>query len=193
MSGSSPDARPADRPADHSVRIAWADDAPTLAALQLRTWPERYGHLLPAEALPQGEEALATATQAWRGLLARPAEARQRVLVALDRARVVGSVLTSPATDPDADPGRDAELHELTVAAEERRRGHGTRLLQAAVDTVAADRFSRVVTWVLSDDDALRALLTSAGWAADGAHRELDLDGSGTVRVRQVRLHTAVG
>ncbi|WP_440900012.1 hypothetical protein [Actinosynnema sp.] len=44
-----------------------------------------------------------------------------------------------------------------------------------------------------SGDDALRTFLTDAGWAPDTAHRELDLDGSGTTTVRQVRLHTAIG
>jgi len=42
------------------------------------------------------------------------------------------------------------------------------------------------------DDDTLRAFLTSAGWAPDAAHRELDLDGSGSTTVKQVRLHTAL-
>ena len=38
-------------------------------------------------------------------------------------------------------------------------------------------------------DDARRAFLTEAGFAPDGAHRELDLHGDGSVRVKQVRLH----
>jgi GNAT superfamily N-acetyltransferase len=98
--------------------------------------------------------------------------------------------VTSPATDPDCDPVRDAELVELTVDPDERGKGHGSRLLQAAVDTMRADRFTRSVTWTIASDDALRSFLTQAGWAPDTAHRELDLDGTGTTRVKQVRLHT---
>ena len=56
----------------------------------------------------------------------------------------------------------------------------------------APDRFTRAVTWTISTDDALRTFLTEAGWAPDGAHRELDLDGTGSTRVKQVRLHTAL-
>jgi hypothetical protein len=63
-------------------------------------------------------------------------------------------------------------------------------LVQAAADTMAADRFSHAVTWVVAGDDALLAFLSSAGWGTDSAHRELDLDGTGAVRVKQVRLHT---
>ncbi len=74
----------------------------------------------------------------------------------------------------------------------DRGHGHASRLLQAAADTMVADRFARAVTWAMATDDALRTFLTEAGWAADGAHRELDLDGSGTTTVKQVRLHTAL-
>ena len=175
--------------ADVSVRVAWADDAPAIAAVQLRAWPELYAGLLPAEALPSDADALAAA---WRTALARPADARNRVLVALERNRVVGFVLTSPAADPDCDPIADAEMSELTVDPGERGRGHGSRLLQAAVDTMVADRFTRATAWLLSTDDDTRRFLTDAGWAPDTAHRELDLDGSGATTVKQVRLHTAL-
>ena len=94
------------------------------------------------------------------------------------------------ATDPDRDPVADAELGELTVDPDERGKGHGSRLLQAAADTMTADQFDHAVTWVVAGDDALLGFLTGGGWAADSAHRELDLDGSGATRVKQVRLHT---
>ena len=130
------------------------------------------------------------AADAWRTTLTRPPDGRVRVLVALERNRVTGFAITSPALDPDCDPVADAELMELTVDPGDRGQGHGSRLLQATVDTMVADRFRRAVLWATADDDALRRFLTDAGWAADGAHRELDLDGTGTTTVKQVRLHT---
>jgi GNAT superfamily N-acetyltransferase len=84
----------------------------------------------------------------------------------------------------------DGELSELTLDPDERGKGHGSRLLQAAVDTMRADRFTRAVSWAMVGDDALRAFLTEAGWAPDTAHRELALDQDGETRVKQVRLHT---
>jgi GNAT superfamily N-acetyltransferase len=173
-----------------SVRIAWADDARSIAAVQLRAWPEMYAGLVPAEAFPTDVDAVGAQ---WRQALAKPADARHRVLVALERNRVVGFALTSPAVDPDCDPVVDGELAEVTLDPAERAQGHGSRLLQAAVDTLSADRFTRAVTWVNAGDDALLAFLTQAGWAPDTAHRELDLDGTGTTTVKQVRLHTAIG
>ena len=111
----------------------------------MRAWPELYAGLLPAELLPTDVEAVAAQ---WRQALAKPADARHRVLVALERNRVVGFALTSPAVDPDCDPVADGELAEVTLDPAERAKGHGSRLLQAAVDTLAADRFTRAVTWV---------------------------------------------
>ncbi|HYF72706.1 MAG TPA: GNAT family N-acetyltransferase [Nocardioides sp.] len=177
--------------ADVSVRVAWADDAPAIAELQLRAWRETYAGLLPAEALP-GPDQVDPAAAAWRASLSKPGDARNRVLVALERNRVVGFVVTTPASDPDCDPVADAEMRDLTVDPGERGRGHGSRLLQAAADTMQADRFTRAVTWAIATDDALRGFLADAGWAPDTAHRELDLDGEGTTTVKQVRLHTAL-
>ena len=176
--------------ADVSVRIAWADDADAIAA--------RPGARLAGDVRRRGARPTPCPTDprpgpAWRQSLGRPADARHRVLVALERNRVVGFALTGPAEDPDCDPVADGALAEMTLDPAERGKGHGSRLLQAAVDTLVADRFTRAVTWLLASDDDQRRFLTEAGWAADGAHRELDLDGSGETTVKQVRLHTAIG
>lgn len=189
MSTPPPSSPPSGPSADVSVRVAWSDDADAVAAVQLRAWRAAYQGLLPDELLASDPAALAAT---WRTSLAKPGDARNRVLVALERNRVVGFAITGPTGDPDRDPIADGELSELTVDPDERGKGHGSRLLQAAADTLLADRFQRGLLWVLSTDDALRAFVADAGWAPDGAHRELDLDGAGTTVVRQVRLHTSL-
>jgi GNAT superfamily N-acetyltransferase len=172
--------------ADVSVRIAWADDAEAISGIQARAWATSYAELVPAA----GDLRPADFAQLWREALTRPADARHRALVALERNRVVGFAITTPATDPDCDPATVGEVMELTVDEPERGKGHGSRLLHAAADTMVADRFTRAVAWLIADDDSGRAFLTAAGWAPDTAHRTLDLDGSGTSQVRQIRLHT---
>jgi GNAT superfamily N-acetyltransferase len=174
--------------ADVSVRVAWADDAEAIAEIQARAWATSYAALVPAA----GDLRPADFAQLWRDALTKPADARHRALVALERNRVVGFAITTPATDPDCNPVSDAELMELTIETSERGKGHGSRLLQAAVDTMAADHFSRAVTWLVAADDATREFLTEAGWAPDTAHRTLDLDGTGATQVKQIRLHTAL-
>lgn len=175
---------------DVSCRVAWADDATAMAQVQVAAWRLSYAELLPADVLATLDpEPIATA---WRQALTRPPDARNRVLVALEHNDVRGFVVTGPGTDPDLDPIAVGELSDLTVDPGHRRSGHGSRLLHAAVDTLRADRFARAVTWVPASDDITRAFLTDTGWAADGAHRTLDLTGDGGVQVKQVRLHTSL-
>ena len=138
--------------ADVSVRVAWAQDAAGIAAVQLRAWQQRYDALLPDLLAERGLDP-ETHADAWQASLARPPEARHRALVALERVTVVGFALTGPASDPDADPATDGALGEFTIDPRHLRQGHGSRLLQAAVDTLVADGFTRVTTWVDSTDD----------------------------------------
>ncbi len=175
-----------------------------MAAAQWATWSQRAatadGLDLDATGIDRG-----ALTSAWTTSLTRPPTARHRVLVALDRASVVGFVLCAPGTDPDLDPARDGELAELTVHPDHRGVGHGSRLVQAAVDTLVADGFTRAVVWVEGSDDRLRAFLASAGWEPDGASRELALEDdaapaaeAGTERapsgrLKQIRLLAAIG
>jgi len=177
--------------ADVSVRVAWADDATGIAEVQVRAWRREYDGLLPAEVLEAMDPADVAA--AWHASLTTPKDARNRVLVALERNTVRGFAVTSPAADPDADPVADGEVVELTVDPDHTRQGHGSRLVQACADTLRADRFTRALVWLSTTDDVRRTFLAEAGWAPDGAHRELDLRGDGEVRVKQVRLHTDLG
>lgn len=176
--------------ADVSVRVSWPADAEEIARVQGRAWQRSYADLLPAEVLAAFDADEVAA--GWHAAMAKPADARNRVLVALERNTVTGFAVCMPATDPDCDPIAVGELADLTVDPDQRGLGHGSRLLQAAADTLTGDRFTRAVTWVMAADDALREFLTSAGWAPDGGHRELDLDGTGRTTVKQVRLHTSL-
>ncbi len=174
--------------ADVSVRTAWTADAAAIAEVQVKVWQARYADLLPADVL--AELPLDAFTVQWERSIARPKEARQRVLVALERTSVRGFAATAPAVDADANPAHDAEIAEFAVEPAHRRAGHGSRLLHAAIDTVRSDGFGRATLWVSATDDALRGFFTVQGWAPDGAHRKLDLYDDGAVTVKQVRLHT---
>ena len=176
--------------ADVSARIAWAEDAPAIAAVQVRAWRASYADLLPAEVLAALDAD--QIAEGWRHALGEPHDARNRVLVALERNLVTGFLVTGPSSDPDSDPVATGELADLTVDPHKRGAGHGSRLLQAGADTLVADRFTHAVMWLPANDDSLRAFLTSAGWGPDGAHRTLDLMGDGSTTVKQVRLHTAL-
>jgi ribosomal protein S18 acetylase RimI-like enzyme len=176
--------------ADVSVRVAWVADSEAIGRIQVRAWREGYADLLPADVLSALDET--EFARQWEEAISRPIDARNRVLVSLDRAVVVGFALTAPADDPDARPGQDGQVAELVVDPARRGQGHGSRLVAACADALRADGFVRATYWLNSTDDDLRVFLESAGWAPDGAYRELDLTGDGSVRVKQVRVHTGI-
>jgi ribosomal protein S18 acetylase RimI-like enzyme len=170
---------------------------------------------VPVELLAEltGEEASAIWRDRWREAISNPPTSRHRVLVAVSDAaappptalppaapppaalppvarsaarEVVGLVSAGPATDADRWPGTDAEIYEFRVQPDLTGQGHGSRLLQAAADTLVSDGFRTASTWVLQADLDVRRFLESAGWAADGARGELEVG----VIVPVVRLHT---
>jgi GNAT superfamily N-acetyltransferase len=177
--------------AETSVRLALPAEANEIGEIQVAAWRNSYAGLLPADVLADLNPAQFAAQ--WRAALIAPGEARNRVMVALAGRTLVGFAAITASDDPDADPQRDALIAELAIKPEATRAGHGPRLLNAVVDTVRADGFSRVTVWINSTDDVLRAFYTEAGWAPDGAHRELDLYGDESVRIKQIRLHTDPG
>jgi ribosomal protein S18 acetylase RimI-like enzyme len=169
-----------------SVRLAWPAEAEAIAAVQRRSWAGRSGRV--GELLLSGIT-IHQMADSWRSAVLRPPDARCRVLVAVQDARVVGFATTLPGTDPDLQESRHGELGEFEVDPQARGRGHGSRLLNACVDTLRADGFERAVCWVEATDDVRRRFLTDAGWAADGSWREIGPP-DGADRLKQVRLHT---
>jgi GNAT superfamily N-acetyltransferase len=177
---------PPSRTAD-SVRLALPAEATAIAQLQRRVWADT---LPAAVADVLAEVSLEQMVQAWHHAIVRPPQARYRVLVALGDSRLVGYATTVPSDDPDA-AGDDGRVDEFAVDPPARGRGHGSRLLHACVDTLRADGFRRATWWVGSTDDPLRRFLVEAGWVADGARREIGPP-DGSLRVKQVRLHTDI-
>jgi ribosomal protein S18 acetylase RimI-like enzyme len=160
--------------ADASVRPARATDAPAVAALTLGHWRTSYPALVPDD-LDH-----AAATRQWREALADPGP--NRLLVACSGDTVVGYIAVEPAGD-----GPGGEVTDLVVDADQQRGGHGSRLLAAAVADLQSQGITSVLTWVAEADEARARFLESAGFAADGSVRVLDLDGTGTTTVRQQR------
>ena len=197
------------------VRPARPDEADDIARIQLSTWRTAYRRLLPRHVLDDLEpEWLA---QRWREAIEEPPSPRHRVLVAVEqvessyraptvgpgaaggpevrRVDLVGFAATGPADEAALAPGEAAlgpdvaAITELLVEPRWGRRGHGSRLLAAAVDLWRSDGFATALAWVYEQDPATRAFLTSSGWAPDGASRALDVD---DLLVPQLRLHVSV-
>ncbi|ADU07280.1 GNAT family N-acetyltransferase [Micromonospora aurantiaca] len=180
------------------VRPARPEDAGEIARIQLATWRVAYRRILPRHVLDNLDEAYLA--RRWSAAVQEPPSGAHRVLVAVEQAAqsyLVGFVASGPADADALAPDEPAEALGSDVAAvtdllvEPRwgRRGHGSRLLAAAVDHWRADGLTRAVAWAFDADAATRKFLGSTGWEPDGAARALDVD---DMLVPQIRLHVAV-
>jgi GNAT superfamily N-acetyltransferase len=175
------------------VRAASPDDADAIANVQATAWQAAYGSLLPADVIDDLHST--DARDQWRAAVSSPPSPRHRVLVAVTGVDVVGFAAFGPSDDSDLVAMVDAELVALCVLPDRLREGHGSRLVNAAVDHLREDGFLHVRVWLSAgaEDERMHAFLAGAGWAEDGARRELDLYGDGRLVVAQVRLHAAIG
>ena len=170
--------------ADASVRTARESDAPAVGLVQATVFREAYAGVLPEEVVAGFEPQAFTSV--WRRSLAAPPAGVYRLLVACAGEQVVGFASIGPSQDPDASPGT-GELAVLGVHPQARRSGHGSRLLNAAVDTLRGAGAEAVATWVLASDEATRAFLVSSGLHPDGAFRDRVVSPDGAT-AREVRL-----
>lgn len=168
------------------MRAARPGDVPEIARIQVDTWRTAYRRFLPAAVLDALDAR--RAEPAWAAAVEAPPTPAHRVLVATEQDRVVGFVAVGPSAEEDAEAGESA-VTALLVEPRWGRRGHGSRLLAAAVDHLSGDGASRVVAWVPEGDRASAGFYTSAGWERDGTVRTLEADG-GTVR--EARWHTSL-
>ncbi|MBM6404987.1 GNAT family N-acetyltransferase [Phycicoccus sp. CSK15P-2] len=170
--------------ADASVRAARPNDAPAVGLVQATVFRDTYAGRVPDEVLAAFEpEPFA---RAWRDGLTNPPEGAYRLLVARAGEQVVGAVATGPAQDPDAEPAW-AEVSLLVVHPDARRQGHGSRLLNAAVDLLREAGAEAVTAWLPADDEGTRTFLTASGFGPDGAFRDRAVSPDGDA-LREVRL-----
>jgi GNAT superfamily N-acetyltransferase len=172
------------------VRDAREPDAVPVTRVQIASWQCVFDGIFTPDQLTSLAGAAPVWEERWRDAITNPPTSRHRILVAVTEGTrdVVGFASVGPATDEDRWPRTDAQLYELRVIPDQTRQGHGSRLLHAVASTLADDGFQTVSTWVSSADDALRQLLESSGWAADGARAELDVG----VTLPTARLHTRI-
>ena len=170
--------------ADASARIARPSDAPAVGRVQAAVWRAAFARVLPPEVVEQFDGP--SFGRVWRDSLSTPPSSRHVLLVGCAGEQVVGFAAVGPSVDPDATES-SGEVLALGVHPDARRSGHGSRLLNAAVDTLRGRDFQSISAWLLADDEQSRAFLTAAGLSPDGAYRDRVINIGGAV-VREVRL-----
>jgi GNAT superfamily N-acetyltransferase len=180
------------------VRPARPDEAGEIARIQLGTWRTAYRKLIPRQVLDELDADWLA--ERWHEAITAPPSPRHRVLIAIEQAESTDDPATHPVGFLAAGPADEAALApdeaplaagvaavtDLLVEPRWGRRGHGSRLLSAAVDLWRADGFGTAVAWAYERDPATVNFLTSTGWEPDGARRALDVE---DMLVPQLRLH----
>lgn len=174
--------------ADASVRLARESDTPAVGRVQAAVWQQAYAGVLAPDVIAAFEPR--EFARVWRESLTRPPEGIYRLLVACAGEQVVGFAAIGPTQDPDGGQAT-GEVLALGVHPEARRQGHGSRLLNACIDTLRGAGAEVVHAWILLDDATSRAFLEAAGMQPDGAFRDRVVAPEGGT-AREVRLRAGL-
>ena len=175
--------------ADASVRLARVSDAPAVGLVQAAVWTSAYAGVLADEILATFQPP--AFTKAWRTSLEAPPTAAHRLLVACAGEQVVRFAAVGPSSDPDA-ADSDGEVLVLGVHPGARRTGHGSRLLNAAVDTVRGSGLTALRAWVPSSATDIRGFLAGGGFAPDSAYRDRSVGAGPDDVLREVRFVVSI-
>ncbi len=153
------------------IRAPRVDDAAGAAAVHHRSWVATYAPLVRAD---QADHlTLAERVAHWEWLL-ESQPAHMGALLAIRPGAIVGLVEWEIGVDDDPSVG---EIHAIHVALEERGRGVGGQLLDAAVEALRGRGVRRAILWVVEDNVAARAFYERQGWVWDGTRLERPLGG----------------
>jgi GNAT superfamily N-acetyltransferase len=172
-----------------AVRTAEPADVVEIARIQVTTWQSGYSDLLPPDVLAALDPA--SAADQWLQTIEQgPAS----VLVASEGDWLVGFCCVGPSPESESAaanglPTPDADTVGLlaTLLVEPRwgRRGHGTRLLAAALDLLRDGGMTRAIAWTPEQNKAGKNFYRRTGWAPDGVLRTLD---AGGIPLREIRF-----
>jgi len=153
------------------IRTPRIDDTAGAAAVHYRSWVATYTPLVRPDQADQ--LTLAERVAHWEWLLGSQ-PAHMGALLAVRPGAIVGLVEWEIGVDDDPSVG---EIHAIHVASEERGRGVGWRLLDAAVAALRGHGLRRAILWVVEDNSTARAFYERQGWVWDGTLLERPLGG----------------
>ncbi|HET6671874.1 MAG TPA: GNAT family N-acetyltransferase [Agromyces sp.] len=151
------------------LRTATRDDRDAIVTVFLACWRQSYAGILPESAITAMTDERASAL--WSRVLA---EAAGAVLVAERDGTVLGVTRFA-----------DAVVHSLYVSPDAQGLGVGTRLLDAAVESLRAGGARSVALWVFAANAPSIAFYEARGWQPDGQTRTQDEFGELELRLRR--------
>lgn len=169
------------------IRAAQLDDAPSIAAVHLRSKARGLDEALPG--LDRSLPSLEAHAQRWRSNLAGEATT---VWVAEQQGAIVGWIAVGPSRDDDATEGT-AELWAIYVDPGCWRSGVGRRLWAMASRELAGAGAREITLWTLARNARGRSFYEALGFGLDPVTRTQDPDEGPQVRYRRALGGAAEG
>lgn len=148
--------------ADAFVRPARPGDEEQIGRVQVDAWVAALGERLGRRRHEAFDRDAVVA--GWADAITSPPTPGHQVFVAVTDGAICGFVAVAPPRD----------IVALEVCPAKRRRGHGSRLLSAAVDHLTSHGADEMRIWALANDRVRAEFLSSAGFGEAGMSRELD-------------------
>ena len=152
------------------IRLGTPADAEGVARVHVETWQAAYAHALPHKQLQE--------------LSIKEAVERSRRHPPTFVAERDGEILGFVSVGSSRDPGTDGELFAIYVHPQHWGTGAGRALIQAGEEELRRLGHHDAVLWVLDDNPRARRFYELAGWAPDGAAREIRIFGFDVEEVR---------
>lgn len=142
------------------IRPANPGDAPTIAALHVKSWRHAYRGQLPADLL----EALSveTRTKIWSGILSADNE-KMATLIAEIGGEIVGHCSVGPCWDGDVEKDT-GELYSLYIDPDCMGKGAGSALLEQGLAFLLESGYGKATLWILISHVSSRRFYERRNW-----------------------------
>jgi ribosomal protein S18 acetylase RimI-like enzyme len=167
------------------VRRAGAEDAPSIARINVAAWRVAYAGIVPDAQLATMDTPERVGT--WRERLGTPGPFA--TFVAVDAAEVIAAYCTVGVlrtVDGQGEPGA-GELMAIYADPARQGRGAGRAVHDAGLDHLIQRGFGWAGLWVFTANRAARAFYAALGWAPDGETHEYEIAGATIPEMRYVR------
>ena len=162
------------------IRRAEPSDAKGIAKVKVASWKSAYRGILPDSLLDN--LSVEHDESRWR---ARIIAHTSQVLVLEQNGRIIGFVAFGASRDEDVEQERVGEVYAIYLEPREWRRGHGSALIDIAIESLQEEGYAEMTLWVLHNNERGIKFYEAVGFEADGVAKVVTRE-DGT-ELRQVR------
>ncbi len=166
-----------------SLRKASPDDALAIATVHVDSWRSAYRGIVPDDRL--GRLDYVRGAGRFRDAIVTCSE---EIYITVETDAVTGFLVFGPCRDSDIDPGSTGEIWGMYISPLHWRKGIGRSMCREAEGTLRSRGYSRVILWVLEDNQRARRFYEAMGFTADGARKVLNIG----ARLNAVRYHKSL-